>query len=166
MKYLLIVFTSLLSIVNAGEIHLEWNASPSSDVINYNIYYGTSSRVYTNTVSVGNVTNTVINKLNPNILYYFAATSTSTNNEESQISNEASAYPYELKVTGIKTIDGYMNLSFDSLANHFYTIEASTNLTTWSSIYTTKIQTDKSTISFIDMDTPKYSCRFYRIKVD
>ena len=152
--------------VIGGEITLGWSVSSDASVTSYNIYYGTSSGNYTNKISVGNVTHTTIDNLNPDILYYFVTTSVAIGGVESQFSNETSGYPYELKVTGIKNINGYMNISFNSLANHFYTIEASTNLTTWVSIYNTEIQTDKSTINFIDTNSINYPQRFYRIKVD
>jgi len=43
--------------------NLTWIASPDATVTGYNIYYGGVSHQYTNTVSVGNVTNVVISGL-------------------------------------------------------------------------------------------------------
>ncbi len=68
---------------------LTWNASPDANVTGYNIYFGSASHQYTNTVSVGNVTNTLVSGLLENTPYFFAAKSVNDDGVESDFSNEA-----------------------------------------------------------------------------
>ncbi|MDD5206707.1 MAG: fibronectin type III domain-containing protein, partial [Desulfobacterales bacterium] len=42
---------------HAAQVRLEWNASSETNLAGYKIYYGTQSRVYTNSIDVGNTTN-------------------------------------------------------------------------------------------------------------
>jgi hypothetical protein len=68
---------------------LTWNPSPDPSVVGYNIYYGITNGVYTNMISVGNVTNTTIQNLEPNTVYYFVAKAYDDAGNESLPSNEA-----------------------------------------------------------------------------
>lgn len=68
---------------------LSWNASPDTNVTGYTICYGTSSHQYTNTISVGNVTNVVIPGLQGNTTYFFAAKAHDAAGNQSDFSNEA-----------------------------------------------------------------------------
>jgi hypothetical protein len=71
-------------------VTLTWHPSVDTNVAGYKIYYGTVSHVYTNTVSVGNVTNTTLNNLVAGATYFFAATTYGASGLESGFSNEAS----------------------------------------------------------------------------
>jgi len=70
-------------------IPLLWNPSIGSTVAGYKIYYGVKSHVYTNSVDVGNVTNTTITGLAANTTYYFAGKTYDQFGIESAFSNEA-----------------------------------------------------------------------------
>ena len=81
----------------ASSATLSWTApsmnndgSPLTDLAGYNIYYGTSSRNYTNQIVVNNpgVTTFVVDNLNPDT-YYFAATAVNSGGTESGYSAEA-----------------------------------------------------------------------------
>lgn len=76
--------------VFAATVPLAWTPSPDGDAAGYRIYYGGASGVYTNTITAGNVTNTVVAGLADGTVYYFAATTVSTNGTESGFSNEFS----------------------------------------------------------------------------
>ena len=52
---------------------LTWIASSDPSVTGYDIYYGGTSQQFTNQVSVGAVTTTVISGLTANTAYFFAA---------------------------------------------------------------------------------------------
>ena len=81
-----------------NSVNLSWQPSPDTNVNGYNIYYGTSSRGYTNEISLGNSTSTTISGLVGGVTYYFAATSYDTNGDESDFSNEIS---YEIPTSAI-----------------------------------------------------------------
>lgn len=67
-----------------------WNASTSPAITNYQIWWGPSSRTYTNAVSVGTNLTGVVSNLTRGPVYFFAATCTDTNALTSDYSNEVS----------------------------------------------------------------------------
>lgn len=75
---------------------MTWNPSTDPNVTGYNIYYGTQSHNYTNMVSVGNVTNAIIENLADSTTYYFAAKARDDAGDESDFSNEAVFADYNL----------------------------------------------------------------------
>ncbi|HEX4349693.1 MAG TPA: fibronectin type III domain-containing protein, partial [Verrucomicrobiae bacterium] len=77
---------SAFASVNA---QLSWVASSDPSVAGYNIYYGSTSRGYTNMVAVGNVTNAMIPGLAQNTTYFFAAKARNSTGTQSAFSNEA-----------------------------------------------------------------------------
>ena len=72
----------------ASSLTLAWDPSTSTNVAGYRIYYGPSSRNYTNTLDVGNATSATLSNLVTGATYYFAATAYDTANLESDFSNE------------------------------------------------------------------------------
>jgi hypothetical protein len=76
--------------VIAGQVGLVWDPSPDEWVVGYAIHYGTVSGVHPIRVDVGNVTNTVIDGLEPGVTYYFVATAYTADGLESEPSNEVS----------------------------------------------------------------------------
>src|SRR5690349_16440873 len=81
---------SALFVSAQGTIDLLWQPSPDPNVIGYNLYYGTSSRRYTNETSLGNATSATISGLVAGVTYYFTATSYDAAGDESDFSNEIS----------------------------------------------------------------------------
>jgi hypothetical protein len=79
--------------VNAASVTLAWDNSTNSAVTGYNLYYGTSSRTYSQIVSVGNSTNATVSGLVVGTTYYFAATAYNASGAESDFSNEATYTP-------------------------------------------------------------------------
>lgn len=67
---------------------VSWNASGDTKVAGYKIYYGSSSRAYTNVVDVGNATNVTISGLAEGSTNYFAATTYAAEASESPYSEE------------------------------------------------------------------------------
>ena len=78
---------------SAGTITLAWDPNTEPDLAGYKIYYGTSSRQYTVTVDVGNVTRYTIRDLDESRVYYLAVTAYDTAGNESELSDEVSSYP-------------------------------------------------------------------------
>jgi hypothetical protein len=74
----------------AGDVTLAWDANTETNLSGYKLYYGASSRTYTASVSVGNVTTYRLTDLNAGQTYFFAATAINTSGIESGYSNEVS----------------------------------------------------------------------------
>ncbi len=83
--------------VHAGNVTLSWthpiyneDGSDFIDLAGYNIYYGTTSNVYTNNIHLNNVTTYQINNLTEGITYYFVITVYNAAGNESGFSSEES----------------------------------------------------------------------------
>jgi len=74
--------------LQAGSVTLAWDPSPDASVVAYRVYYGPTSRSYTNSIQVGNVTNASIVGLIDGATYYFGATALDGSGLESDFSNE------------------------------------------------------------------------------
>lgn len=68
---------------------VNWDPSPDVNVVGYNVYYGPSSRYYTNMLVAGNATTLLVDGLVEGATYYFAATAFDLTGVESDLSNEA-----------------------------------------------------------------------------
>ncbi len=97
---LYVVFLTILSqakLLAAGSITLAWDASPDANATGYRIHYGGASGVYTNSATVGNVTNATFSNLPDGATYFFAAVAYTVDGFESDYSNETS---YSVPVVG------------------------------------------------------------------
>lgn len=72
----------------AVSITLQWDPSPSSNVVGYAVYYGTSSASYTARVDAGGQTTVSINDLIESTTYYFVAVAYTDYGVESLPSSE------------------------------------------------------------------------------
>jgi hypothetical protein len=81
-------------------VTLTWNPSSDTNVAGYKIYFGGASRVYTNAMTLGNVTNVTISGLSAGATYFFGATTMNATGIESDFSNEAT-YAIPLAVSNL-----------------------------------------------------------------
>lgn len=86
---IIFLFATVHSTHAAQSVTLAWQPSANPTAIGFKIYYGPSTRVYTNSFSVGNVTNATISGLVEGATYCFAATTYDNANHESAFSPEA-----------------------------------------------------------------------------
>jgi hypothetical protein len=71
-----------------GSVTLAWDPSTDPTIAGYNLYYGASSRSYTNVIPAGAATAGTISNLTSGATYYFAATSYTAAGLESDYSAE------------------------------------------------------------------------------
>lgn len=112
----------LSSAIADQSVTLAWDANFEPDVSSYVIYYGPSSRTYTSSTNVGNVTTATVYGLEEGRTHYFAITAKNTSGLESNFSNEVTnAIPSNVTnmVPTISPIadvairqSGYTNLAF------------------------------------------------------
>jgi hypothetical protein len=157
--------------VQAGQsVILNWQSSPDTNAAGYNIYYGTTSHRYTNTVNVGNVTSMTIDGLAEGTTYYFAATTYDAQNQESSFSNEAT---YDVPAAAITNVlatvqirsapAGQFLLTITGPVNQSYDIEATEDFSIWTVIGTVIIGADGS-LDFADTNAASFQQRFYRTR--
>jgi hypothetical protein len=73
----------------AADISLAWDASSSSNVARYKVYFGNGSRTYGTPTTIGNQTTYTVSGLTAGT-YFFAVTALDADGNESDYSNEAS----------------------------------------------------------------------------
>lgn len=120
---LTILILACLAAVRAQSVLLSWDPSPARDVVSYRIYFGTSSRSYTDVTNAGlALKQTVV--LPHSGRWFFAATAVDVNGSESDFSNEVvwEAKPAPPVLHG----ETWVRLS--------PVIECSTNLVNWQSV--------------------------------
>ena len=92
-KAILVIFAAMFFLIltsYAADVRLAWVPSVSTNAVGTKIYWGGQSRVYTNSIDVGSVTNCAVSNLMSNTKYYFAATAyDSAGDERTNFSNEA-----------------------------------------------------------------------------
>jgi hypothetical protein len=143
---------------------LAWNPSPDPNVIGYRVYYGPAHGVYTNMVSVGNVTNALISGLVEGANYFFAASAYDVIGLESELSNEA-AYTvptqFVLAIRSIETngIAIALSITASGAIPNRWALESSPDLTSWETVA-------RGTNSPVNVSTPVNGTpnRFFRLK--
>jgi hypothetical protein len=90
---ILLVMASLLLPVFAGvassaTVTVAWDPNPEPTVAGYNMYYGTTSGRYTNSVDVGSATRCAISALQEGVTYYLAVTAYDSAGNQSGYSDE------------------------------------------------------------------------------
>ena len=97
---MLVLFLTSLHTSGQITVKLGWDPSKAPDITNYNIYQGGVSRIYTNSISAGNVTNFTWKNLTYVPTLFFAATAQAMGCE-SDYSNEVSYTPLPPTPTGL-----------------------------------------------------------------
>ena len=78
---------------SGGSATVSWNANTEADLAGYIVYYGTSSRNYPSSISVGKATSGTINGLTIGTTYYFAVKTVDTSGNLSGYSAEVTKRP-------------------------------------------------------------------------
>ncbi len=100
-----------ISAATGLNISVLWNPSTNPAVAGYNVFYGGVSQQFTNSVSVGLVTNAVISGLAENTPYFFAATTHDG-------SGNLSAYSQQVAFAGFSTPIG-SSLQLESFPTNY-----------------------------------------------
>jgi hypothetical protein len=140
-------------------VTLAWDASRSTNVASYNIYYGSANNLYTNVVSVAGSTNVTISGLVEGATYYFAATAVNTAGQESPYSNQTDdVLPSSVStLASLPNAAGCFSFNISGGAGYQYIVQTSTNLTTW-----TSVATNTAPFTFTDNNSPNLPKCFYR----
>jgi hypothetical protein len=148
----------------AATVSLGWSPSSDTNVVGYNIYYGTSSGDYTSEVAIGNVSVITVSNLTFGATYYFAATAVDSAGNESGFSNEI-----QYIIPGILTLSAGANpgdpmlIKFPVAPTHWYEVQASVDLQSWTTIWQTEVATSNEWVQFSDPDASQFPSRFYRL---
>jgi hypothetical protein len=86
---LMLALILMAGVAQAADLTLYWNASPSTNVGGYKLYWGTASRAYTSTQDCGNVLEKMVSGIGTNKNTFFALTAYNVSGNESVFSAEA-----------------------------------------------------------------------------
>ena len=86
-----IVLALLASDAMPGEVSLAWDPVPDSDIAGYEIWYGTTTGSYDQSVDVGNSTSATISDLPTGVTHFLVVIARNSAGLESLPSNEVSA---------------------------------------------------------------------------
>lgn len=97
-------------------VGLAWDPSPDISVVGYKIYWGPSTRSYTNQATFGNVTTCQITNLIRGGTFYFTATAFNGEGIESDFSNEVKYTPSTIPPppTNLKGTNVLLKVSLES----------------------------------------------------
>ena len=145
-----------------------WDASPSTNVVAYNIYYGTRSGVYTNSLTVdAYTTSTEVDGLEAGTTYFFAVTAVDDLDDESDFSPEAYfTLPGPPKVLSQTFSDdagnSYIEITSHQSVARIWEVQLSWDLIEWQS-FTSGYGTDVD-INFV-IDPFNYPQLFFRVLI-
>jgi hypothetical protein len=149
----------------AGSVNLAWDRSPSPEVTGYRIYYGAVSQSYSNSIMVGNVTNTTVPNLTTGNTYYFTAIAFNASGLESIFSNEilyivpGGTAQMQIQVAPNKQAI----LTVTGKTNHIYEIQATTDLKTWTVLGSVTLGASGS-VNYTNTNAGSFPKRFYRTR--
>jgi hypothetical protein len=148
----------------ARNVTLNWDASNSSNITGYHVYYGTTSGIYSYKVNAGNTTAVTITNLAPGVTYYFVATSQDANGNQSPYSGEVSlTIPSILTMTPAASPGKAASIQFSVATGHWYEVQATTDLQNWSSIWQSAVVASNALMQFSDPNASSFTSRFYRL---
>jgi len=162
---LLTVLASLLGCVvaKASLVSIQWTPNTDPSVAGYNVYYGGSSRNYTNVLSTANNSSAVtVGGLVEGQTYYFAVTAFDAFGDESDLSDEAQfIVPGFLTLAPSATPGGTAHIQFPVTQGHWYELQASKDLVSWTTIW----QVTGVINTWVQFDAPSTGSgsQFYRV---
>ena len=153
------------SLPAAPSVTLAWNSSPDPTLVGYQLYYGTSSRNYSNIVPVGTGASATVSGLTPGVTYYFSVTSVNELGMESGYSDEIS---YTVPTTRprlqlLPLPSKQVLLRITGQRGNAYEIQATQNFTNWNVIGIVTLDFGVS-VDFIDVNAAGRPSRFYRAR--
>ena len=89
--YIFMLFCLAFGVVHplhGQSITLQWNPNPEADLDGYFLHYGTQSRMYSQTLNVGDTTEYTVDNLIAGTMYFFAISAYDTAGNSSLLSEE------------------------------------------------------------------------------
>jgi hypothetical protein len=147
----------------AQSLELAWNPSTAAGVAGYHIYYGNNGTNFQYKVDAGTNTSYQVGGLQEGQTNSFIVTAYDAQGVESEPSNLISyLVPGRVNFAAKAGPRSPAVLSFSVAPGHTYQVQASVNLTTWSTIWQTT-PTNNAWTQFEDAEGANLRMRFYRL---
>jgi hypothetical protein len=112
---------------------------------------------------VGTNTVTTVSGLGEGQTYYFAVTAYNAAGMESSFSPAVTFIVPGILLLTQGTNSGSFNITFPVAPGHWYEVQASANLASWTNIWQTATMTSNVWVQYSDPQTSLFSNRFYRL---
>jgi hypothetical protein len=143
---------------------LAWNPVTNSAVAGYAFYLGSTNGIYSSRFDVGTNTNITLTGLQAGSTNYFAVTAYNSARMEGPASVQVSyLVPGLVRLAPPAQRGAPVTVSFPVAAGHWYEIQGSTNLVSWTNLWQTSISTSNAWVSYKDPQSGALSKRFYRL---
>jgi hypothetical protein len=154
------------SLVAEQAVTLAWDPSEDPTVAGYYIYAREENSTTPLRIDVGAATQATVNSLKEGLRYGFTVTAYDTYGVESAPSNEAVfVVPVPLRLPNTVSSTGLKGIQFPVAPGHWYELQASTDLRTWTTIWQTGVANSYSWVEFQDPMSGLLKSRFYRLQV-
>jgi hypothetical protein len=159
---------SAFAAASSQSVTLGWNASPSSTIAGYRLYYGGVSHDYTNAVEAGDATIVTVSNLAVGATYFFAVTAYDIVGLESAFSGEVgytvpSPVPRWATLTATVLAPGQILLTGLGPAGYGYEVQTSQDLQGWTAIGS--LTTDgNGAFRFADPGAVTHAWTYYRLR--
>lgn len=147
-------------------VALAWTPSTNISATGYALYYGSKSGNYSWRIDVGTNTSTVVPGLSEGQTNYFVVTAYNAAKVESAPSGELAYLVPGLLILYWLQPGHTMGLTFPVASGHWYAVQASVDLKTWSTIWQTATATSNAWVQFQDPQTALFQKRFYRLSLN
>jgi hypothetical protein len=156
---------ALLSILSSAAMAMQsvmvgWNPGTDPGIAGYAVYYGTTNGVYSKRLDVGTNTSTTISGLVEGQTNYFAVAAYNAASIEGTASSALTfIVPGYLKISSLSG----NGMSFPVAQGHYYVVQATTNLVSWTNIWQSSTASSNVWVSYQDPQAGSLPHRFYRL---
>ncbi len=160
----------------ASSASVTWDANPETNIVNYNVYIGTNSGIYSKYQTVTNVglaTKVVIPGLVEGVTYYFGVTAVNNLGIESAPGEEVSIYiplltglAFPADKLQVQTNGSQSTVSFNlsGPVDRYFVVQSSTDLVHWVAVSTNMFTNSSVKLRFSE-PLPGPRNRFYRSRL-
>ncbi|MDB6109802.1 MAG: fibronectin type domain protein [Pedosphaera sp.] len=165
-RFMVVIALCMLSCAAARgsqSVPLAWDPNQDASVAGYVVYYGNTSGNYSSSLDVGTNTTATISGLTEGQTNYFAVSAyNSARVEGARSSQIVYLVPGALIMAPRAKPTDPLTLNFPVAPGHWYEVQATTNLTSWTTIWQTTAATSNAWVQFQDPKAGLFPKRFYR----
>jgi hypothetical protein len=147
----------------AQNVSLAWNSLNNSSIAGYFLYCGSEEGIYTNRINIGNSTTASVSGLQEGQTYHFAVSAYNSAGTEGSLSTDVSYIAPGAIALLSPANSSSMSMEFPVAPNHWYEVQASVDMQTWTTIGQTAVATSNAWTQFTDLQAGQFSTRFYRL---
>lgn len=147
-------------------VTLAWDASLSANAVGYRLYSQEQGVLLATRTDVGSQTQTTVTGLKDGLRYYFTVTAYNSLGLESLLSAVLTFdAPVTLRILPASPTNRWVRIQFPVAPGHWYELQASTDLQSWTTLWQTSAALLYSWVEFEDLQSDSLTHRFYRLQI-